>query len=69
MTASTPRAAVARAQAVTLWGRCDDADVMVDLSVVPEREGFVYVVRPEDAVRVEVEAYRARLLRITRSAV
>lgn len=67
--ASTPRAAFVRAQVVTLWGRYDDADVMVDLGAVPEREGFVYVVRPDGVERVEVEASRVRLLRITRSAV
>lgn len=66
---STPRAAIARANAVTLWGRCDDANVIVDLGAVPEREGFVYVVRPEGTERVEVEASRVRLLRITRGAV
>ncbi|KQW69834.1 ParB/RepB/Spo0J family partition protein [Methylibium sp. Root1272] len=69
MKAGTPRAAIVRAQAVTLWGRCDDGDVIVDFGAVPEREGFVYVVRPEGTERVEVEASRVRLLRITRSVV
>ena len=51
---------------LTLWARCDGADVMIDLGAVPDQAGCVYVRKTQDADPIAVLASRVQLLRITK---
>ena len=52
---------------LTLWARCDGADVMIDLRAVPEEAGFVFVQKSHGADRIAVLAGSVQLLRITKT--
>ena len=52
---------------LTLWARCDGADVMIDLGAIPEEAECVFVQKSHGADRIAVLASSVQLLRITKA--
>ena len=52
---------------LTLWARYDGAEVMIELSAVPEEAGCVFVQKSHGADRITVLASSVQLLRITKA--
>lgn len=64
-----PRSRLVALGFATLWARYDGAEVIVDLTAVPNAEGLVYVTRAGASERRAVEAAQLTLLRVTRAVV
>ena len=51
----------------TLWGTYEGIDVVIDLSEVPEQDGWVFVLRQRDGERLATQASLVRLRRVARA--
>jgi hypothetical protein len=66
---SQSRGATTRGRSATLWGILEGTDVVIDLSEVPEQDGWVFVLRQRDGERLAVQASLVRLCRASLASV
>jgi ParB family chromosome partitioning protein len=68
-TANQRRGSAAHGRLATLWGTYGGADVVIDLSGVPEEDGRVFVLRQCDGERLAVQASLVQLRRVAPGSV
>ena len=61
------RGGTTRDLSATLWGTYEETEVVIDLGVVPEQDGWVFVLRQRDGERLAVQASLVRLRRVARA--